>query len=271
MASNQFPTLYYTLPEETAQTPSVAAVEAADIAIRSPAGADVDLQALLTQPVAFDVTAEGPLILVVHTHATEAYTPTPGAEYEAWGAYHTLDTEHSVVAVGQALTDRLNANGISTLHDTTLHDALGYDDAYARAAEVISAYLETYPSIQMVIDVHRDAAEDAQGNQVALRTELNGENAAQLLFVVGTNLSGLEHPNWQSNLSTALQLQAACEAQAPGLFRTLTLRRQRYNGHLTPNSLLLEVGTAGNTLPEAVCSVEFFADRLAEFFIGATS
>lgn len=255
-----FPTLLFCPPAQ--QSPQT--VEAAEVSVRNPTGAELDLQALLAAPLHFDASADGPLILIVHTHATEAYTPEEGAEYESWGAYHTLDVSQSVVQVGQALADRLNANGIETLHDTTLHDALGYDDAYERAAGVISAYLEAYPGIQMVIDVHRDAAEDAAGNQVALLTQIDGAPAAQLLFVVGTDLGGLEHPNWRGNLALALQLQSYCEGVTPGVFRTLCLRRQRYNGHLTPNSLLLEVGAAGNTLPQAIRSVEFFADRLAE-------
>lgn len=259
-ARAEFPTLIFCPPAQT----SPQTVEAAEVSVRNPMGAELDLQALLAAPLHFDGAADGPLILIVHTHATEAYTPEAGEAYESWGAYHTLDASQSVVRVGQALADRLNANGIETLHDTTMHDALGYDDAYERAAGVISAYLETYPSIQMVIDVHRDAAEDAAGRQVALLTQIDGAPAAQLLFVVGTDLGGLEHPNWRGNLALALQLQSYCEGVTPGVFRTLSLRRQRYNGHLTPNSLLLEVGAAGNTLPQAIRSVEFFADRLAE-------
>lgn len=260
----QFPTLCYVpAAPDTAQ-----AVEAVSVAVRNPTGAELDLQALLAAPLSFDATAQGPLILIVHTHATEAYTPETGEDYQTWGAFHTLDPSCSVVRVGQALADRLNANGIETLHDATMHDVPGYDDAYERAAGVISSYLETYPSIQMVIDVHRDAAEDADGNQVALLTQIDGEEAAQLLFVVGTDIGGLEHPNWRGNLSLALQVQRYCESVTPGVFRTLCLRRQRYNGHLTPNSLLLEVGAAGNTLSQAIRSAEFFADRLAEVLQG---
>ena len=124
--------------------------------------------------------------------------------------------------------------------------------------------MEEYPSIQMVIDVHRDAITDTNGEELAMRTELNGQSAAQLLFVMGTDAGGLEHPNWEGNLAFALQMQAYCTSDAPDLFRELSLRSSRYNEHLTPYSVLLEVGSAGNTLDEAIRSVEFFGTKLAE-------
>lgn len=259
-----FPTMYYTPPShpDSAEMPDISL-----ISIRNPTGTELDLQALMMQPIQMDPRADGPLILIVHTHATEAYTPSVGEEYEQDGAYRTLDTGHNVVRVGQAMADRLNKNGIRTLHDTTLNDVPGYEDAYERMAAVISGYLEEYPSIRMVIDLHRDSIETEDGGELALSAEINGQRAAQLLFVMGSDIAGMEHPNWRCNLGFALRLQTECQADAPGLFRELTLRTQRYNEHLTPYSVLLEVGAAGNTLPEAILSAEFFADRLTELLI----
>lgn len=256
-----FPTMYYTLPNrtDTADEPDVSLVS-----VRNPTGAELDLEALMSQPVEMDPETEGPLVLIVHTHATEAYTPSEGEEYEAEGAYRTLDTEHNVVRVGQAMADRLNENGIRTIHDTTLNDVPGYNDAYERMAGVISGYLEAYPSIRMVIDLHRDSIQTEDGDELALSVEVEGQPAAQLLFVMGTDVAGMEHPNWRCNLGFALRLQAYCQTCAPGLFRELSLRTQRYNEHLTPYSVLLEVGAAGNTLPEAIYSAQYFADRLTE-------
>lgn len=256
-----FPTMYYTPPTQsnTTDEPDVSLVS-----VRNPTGAELDLEALMSQPVEMDPEADGPLVLIVHTHATEAYTPSEGEEYEADGAYRTLDTEHNVVRVGQAMADRLNENGIRTIHDTTLNDVPGYNDAYERMAGVISGYLEAYPSIRMVIDLHRDSIETDDGGELALSVEVDGQQAAQLLFVMGTDIAGMEHPNWRCNLGFALRLQAYCQTCAPGLFRELSLRTQRYNEHLTPYSVLLEVGAAGNTLPEAIYSAQYFADRLTE-------
>lgn len=240
-----------------------------DIANRS--GAEIDPEALITQPIAFDLTADGPLVLIVHTHATEAYSCADGDYYSTAEPYHTDDTRFNVVRVGQALADRLNALGIETLHDTTLYDKEGYYDAYERTAEGISAQLAAHPSVQMVIDVHRDAIADENGDELAVMTTLNGEQAARLLLVMGTDTAGLTHPNWRENLSFALQLQALCEKDAPDLFRQMSLRSERYNEHLTPHSVLLEVGAAGNTLRQALRSVEFFADELAELLTAASA
>ena len=259
-----YPSFYYVLPE----IPSLqfSAEDGALVKIKDGSGLTFDKEALLLQPLELTVGDE-PLVLIVHTHATEAYTPTEGSYYAAAGSYHSTDAQYNILRVGQAIADRLNSAGIVTLHDTTLHDTYGYDDAYERSAQTVAAYLAQYPSLRMVIDVHRDAVADASGAQLAFCSQVEGQQAAQLLFVMGTNAAGQEHPGWQRNLSMALKLQALCETEAPGLFREMSLRRQRYNQHLTPYSVLLEVGTAGNTLSEALLSAEFFADQLAKLLI----
>lgn len=243
--------------------PPAAAPEAAPVTVVNRAGVEYDADELLRRPIPLDLSVEGPVILIVHTHASEAYTPTPGAEYEPEGEFRTTDTSRNVVRVGQAVADRLNELGIPTLHDTTLNDVPGYNDAYERTLSVTERYLAEYPSIQMVIDLHRDALADEDGNELPLTAELDGQNAAQLLLVMGSDTDALPHPNWKENLAFALRLQSYCAARADGLFRNMELRAARYNEHTTPCSLLLEVGTAGNTLPEALRSAGFFADCLA--------
>ena len=262
-AAQYYPTLLYTPPDHGGL---LTAEDAELVSVRNMAGANYDPETLLTEPLDFPLSDE-PMILIVHTHATEAYTPADGDDYSAAGSYRTTDTDHNVVRVGQALAQRLNDNGIPTLHDTTLHDVPGYDDAYERAAAVISRYLEEYPSIRMVIDVHRDAALDENGSEVAVNCSIGHREAAQMMLVMGTDAAGLEHPGWQGNLSMALKLQAWCEKTSPGCFRPLQLRAERYNQYLTPYSILLEVGAAGNTLRQALCSAEFFADRLTDLLL----
>ncbi len=259
-----YPVLLYTPPEKPAVSAVFCGADAQLVSVRNRAGVEYDGEELICRPLEFDMTAEGPLVLIVHTHATEAYTPEEGAAYEDMGNYRTKDTDYNVVRVGQALADTLNAHGIETLHARELNDLPSYDDSYLRAAEVIQTYLEEYPSIQMVIDVHRDAVENSTGEQLAMTTELGGEPYAQLMLVMGTNASALEHPDWEQNLSCALKIQAYCEQRDGGLFRTMSLRAQRYNEHLTPCSILLEVGTAGNTLSEALRSAERFGAHLAQ-------
>ena len=254
-----YPTMLYVKPDE----PSPLAPSDTAVPVDNRAGVEFDAQALLSQPLPLAVSDE-PLILIVHTHATESYT----GDYDGAEDYHTTDTDHNIVRVGQAIADRLNTAGIITLHDKTLNDLPGYDSAYERTAQVISRYLEEYPSIRMVIDVHRDAVTATDGTELAMTAELEGAPAAQLLFVMGTDAGGLEHPNWRDNLAFALQMQALCTARAPGLFRELSLRSARYNEHLTPCSVLLEVGSAGNTLDEALRSADFFARQLTELIEG---
>lgn len=261
------PTVSPTFPPLEYRTPSkllrFSAEDAALVDITNHSGADIDPAALITQPISFDLTADGPLVLIVHTHATEAYTCADGDDYTTDEPYHTNDTRFNVVRVGQALTDRLNALGIETIHDETLYDAAGYYDAYERTADGIAAYLSDHPSIQMVIDVHRDAIADENGGELAVTTTLDGQDAARLLLVMGTDTAGLTHPNWRENLSFAIQLQALCERDAPGCFRQMSLRSERYNEHLTAHSILLEVGAAGNTLQQALRSIDYFAAELA--------
>lgn len=129
------------------------------------------------------------------------------------------------------------------MHETSLIDLGNYNDAYPRMAGLAEDWLARYPSIQMVLDVHRDSLETDDGAQLALRADVDGEACAKLLLVMGSNGSGLEHPGWRQNLANAARLQALCEQRAPGLMRDLLLRASRYNQHLTPRSMLLEVGT----------------------------
>lgn len=256
----EFPVQYYSLP---APNFSPGKADAAFVEVDNASGAEIHIPELLQMPLSFSLEGESPVVLIVHTHATEAYTMTEDQTYEASGDYRTTDPDHNVLRVGAALCEKLNALGIPTLHDKTLNDIPDYNDSYNQAARVIQNYLEIYPHIQMVIDLHRDAVTDSAGQELALCAELEGEEAAQLLFVMGTDMGTLAHPHWRENLAFALRLQTQCEKAAPGIFRKLSLRRQRYNEHFTPCSLLLEVGTAGNTLEEALRSADFFAQQLA--------
>lgn len=261
--TQEYPGLLYEPNDTTPQT-QVITGEASNVEIRNRAGVEINIDELFNQPLAIDTAVDGPLVLIIHTHATEAYTIADGDTYQETSAYRTEDREYNVVRVGQEIADTLEKRGIQTIHDTTLNDEPSYDNSYARMAEVAAQYLEQYPSIQMVIDVHRDALVDTAGNQLALTAQVSGEDYAQLLLVMGTNVSGLEHPNWRENLSCAVKVQALTEEYAPGIFRTMSLRAQRYNQHLTPNSMLLEVGTAGNTLQQALRSARLFGNTLAD-------
>ncbi len=272
-AVRNLPVIYdaYPAPEadsadKTALTAPLAfdASEADGISITGSCTYDVDKTALLTRASTLDFSLPGPKVLIVHTHTSEAYTPELGLEYDASDPYRTGDAAYSVIRVGDEIAAALEQAGIETLHETSLNDYPSYNGAYTRMEATIEAYLAQYPSIQMVLDVHRDAALLPDGSQAAFTANVDGENAAQVMLVVGTDEGGLTHPDWQENLANALKLQALLNRSVPGLCRDLDLRTERFNQHLTHGSLLAEFGAAGNTLSEAVRAGQLFGQSLAQ-------
>ncbi len=161
----------------------------------------------------------------------------------------------------------LEEAGIETLHDPTLHDYPEYSGAYDRALEAIEGYLAEYPTISFVLDVHRDAISDTEGNMYKVVSNVAGLNAAQLALVIGTDGGGLEHPRWRENLKLAAALQQRMTESYPTLMRPITVRNSRYNEHATTGSLLVEVGAAGNSLEEALLSAKLLGQSLAELLL----
>ena len=207
---------------------------------------------------------EGPQILIVHTHGSEAYTMPPGQEYEPSGESRTTDTSLNVVRVGDELAKTLEEAGLTVLHDPTLHDYPEYSGAYGRSLDAVNAYLAEYPTISFVLDVHRDAISDGDGTPYKVVSGVAGLNAAQMSFVIGTDGGGLEHPDWRENLKLPAPIQQRLTADYPTLMRPITVRNSRYNQHTTPGSLLVEMGAAGNSLDEALLSARLLGKALAE-------
>lgn len=224
-----------------------------------------DLPALLTQPLSWDLTEEDPTVLILHSHSTESYTGT----YQQTTAYHTTDTEQNLISIGSHLANLLEEGGIRVLHDTTLHDTPSYNDAYINSRASAQAYLAQYPSIRLILDLHRDSYEDEEGNQIVRTVFSQGTQLAQLMFVVGTDYAGYEHPDWQDNLALALKLQTQLESLCPGICRSINLRSQRFNQDLSPGSLLIEVGACGNTQQEALLAAEVLAEGILSLAHGS--
>ena len=220
----------------------------------------------LQKPFAAALGEGEPQILILHTHGSEAYTPAPGTEGIVWsGNCRTTDYRYNVVKVGDEMAEVLGAAGVSVLHDRTLYDYPNYTGAYDRALASIQKYLEEYPSIRSILDVHRDAIEDGQGNQYKAVSEIEGEGvAAQMSLVIGSDGSGLEHPDWMENLRLATAVQQDILEHYPTLMRPVLLRNSRYNQHATTGSLLVEVGAAGNAPEEAALAGRLFAQRMTE-------
>jgi len=219
----------------------------------------------LRQPFAARLTEDAPQVLILHSHGSEAYTPAEDAGIVWSGSHRTTDYRYNVVSVRDAIAEMLGAAGISVLHDRTLYDYPSYSEAYDRALTAIQEHLAEFPSIRFILDIHRDAVEDGQGNQYKVVSAIDGiGTAAQLTLVVGSDGSGLTHPDWVENLRLATALQEQTLAQYPTLMRPLLLRNSRYNQHATTGSLLLEVGAAGNAPEEAILAGRLFAEQFAE-------
>ena len=219
----------------------------------------------LTDTFDAELTDEGPQILILHTHGSEAYTPTAGTDVVWSGNLRTTDSRYNVVRVGDEMADVFSEAGISVLHDRTLYDYPSYNEAYDRSLAAIESYLAQYPSLRFILDVHRDAIEDSQGNQYKVVSTIDGVGtAAQLTLVVGSDGSGLPHPNWMENLKLAVALQEDLLTSYPTLMRPILLRNSRYNQHATTGSLLVEVGAAGNSPEEAALAGRLFAERMVE-------
>ena len=189
--------------------------------------------------------------------------------YKESGYYRTENADFNMISVGAELTKILEAGGISVIHDTAMHDAADYNNSYNAARKSIKKYLETYPSISLVLDLHRDAARADTGKQAKFTAKVNGETAARLMLVVGTD-SKLSHPQWPENMALAVKLHALLEKNYPGICRPISFRSQRFNQDLSTGALLIEVGAAGNTRQEALTAARLLGKTILEMSGGAT-
>ncbi len=229
----------HALINETAYEPSTASLLQAPLSLPTPAA--------FTKEYGKDQ----PYILIIHTHGTEAYASEGTDTYTREDSFRSGNKEENVVAVGAVMAETFEAAGIPTLHCTEMFDAVSYQDSYSRAAAAIRAYLEAYPSIQIVLDVHRDSIIRSDMTKIRPVTTIDGESVAQFMIVVGTDYKGANHPNWEENLSFALKIQSSLIDTSPHLARAINLRGAGFNQQYTKGSLLLEVGSCGNTLEEA--------------------
>lgn len=236
------------------------AEDAALVTLDDECGLHPDTAALLTADLDWDLHGEGPRVLILHSHTTESYAQT-AERYEESSPYRTLDPGHNMIRLGQIVADILENAGIEVLHDTDFHDYPSYNAAYSHAAASTKDYLQQYPTIELILDLHRDAADTPTG-QLVTKCSLDGETAAQLMFVMGTD-ARLSHPDWERNMSLALKLQVLLERENPGICRSMNLSKNRYNQHLGDRALLVEIGAAGNTLAQA----ELAARKLAQAIV----
>ena len=200
-------------------------------------------------------------VMIFHTHTCESYTPTENYTYEESGTFRTTDLNFSVSRVGDALSDQLLSYGFNVTHDKTYHDYPAYSGSYGRSQATVENLLVSHPGTDIIIDLHRDAIADTS---YAPSVIIGDETVAQLMFVIGTDGGGLEHPNWQQNLKFAVKVQEKANELYPGLFRPILLRNSRYNQQLGKAACIIEVGATGNTLEQAIGSMKYLSKILDE-------
>ena len=230
----------------------------------------LDLDALLKAAPALSAQGEGPKVLIYHSHATEAYTMDGTDVYRESDSYRTLDTQQNMVRIGEEMAAVFEAAGIGVIHDTTLYDYPSYNEAYSRSLAGVSALLKQYPSVVLVMDVHRDALTASDGTIYKVVAG-SVDNCAQVMLVMGSDAGGQTHPNWKVNLSLALRIQDALAEKWSTLVRPTVLRAARFNQQLSTGSILVEVGAHGNTLQEAITAARLFARTVAELIASEPS
>ena len=255
-----------TQPVEIAP-PTFCAADLEGIKFKNGSGLKYDAKTLIELPLQWDLTAAEPTVLILHTHATESYTKSPGENYEETAEFRTLDEAYNMISVGEHLAQLLEDGGITVIHDRELHDYPSYNGSYNHARKAMERQLKENPSICLVLDLHRDASGDLN-NQMRTKATVDGKASAQIMFVVGTNGTGLKHPNWKENLALALKLQVQMERISAGICRNLNLRGQRFNQDMSSGALLVEVGAAGNTHEEALAAVEVLAQAILDLAHG---
>ena len=195
--------------------------------------------------------------------ATEDYRLSAGLWYRPGDGARTTDRSRNMCAVGRVMADTLNAAGLNTLHDETLNDYPSYTGSYANSRAVVQQYLAQYPSIKVVLDVHRDAIETDSGTRMAPVCTVDGRQAAQVMIICGCDNGGsVTLPNWRQNLRFAAAWEAALEGRFPGFTRPVLFSYRFYNQDLTTGSLLIEIGGHGNNLNEALYAGKLAAEGL---------
>ena len=251
------------IPKTMVAGSSAKYVTAEGVSIYNHTDYTLDIPALLANAPQLSAAGEGPKVLIYHSHATESYTMDGTDLYEPSGDHRTLDTNYNMVRVGEEMKAVFEAAGIGVVHDTTLYDYPSYNDAYVRSVEGVAENLKKYPSLVLLLDVHRDAlvANDGTIYKVVAGTV---DNCAQVMMVMGSDATGQVHPNWKVNLALAVSIQAALSGKWSTLARPLVLRPTRFNQHLSTGTILVEVGTHGNTLQEAITAARLYARTVVE-------
>ncbi|MFT3951143.1 MAG: stage II sporulation protein P [Oscillospiraceae bacterium] len=234
---------------------------------------NADLLAESEKLPAFTIEANSkePQVLIYHTHTTESFEPYTRDFYDKDFTCKSTDVTMNITAVGDEICKQLDAAGIAYVHDTTVHDYPSYNGSYQSSRETVQAILKKYPSIKVVLDVHRDAIEQSDGTRLAPIQVIDGKRAAQLMIISCCDDGTMNMPNYLKNFRFASLLQSTTETTYPGLTRPVLFDYRFYNQDLTTGSLLVEVGSHGNSIDEVKYTGELFGKALAKALEGISS
>ncbi len=188
-------------------------------------GTNINLTEEIMKP---DIKIDNKNVLIFHTHTCESYTPSEKYQYQQTGNFRTTDLNFSVARLGEELEKHLKEYKIPTIHNINYHDYPSYNGSYTRSLQTVQNILSQNKS-DIIIDIHRDAI--GSRSDYAPIVKIGDDVAAQIMYVIGTNEGGLEHPNWQQNLKFAIKVQEKAEEMYPGLFKPIMLTKYRYNQH----------------------------------------
>ena len=226
----------------------------------------VNLKEILSEKIDLSVTKKKPSVLIFHTHTTETYPILEKSYYPVGFKTRSNDKARNMVRVGEAITEEIEKAGFSVIHDKEIHDSK-YTGAYAKSRETVEGILKENPTIQVTLDIHRDAIQDSDGTKVKPTVKVKGKKAAQIMIISGCQEEGnpiTNLPDWRYNLTFAVHLQEKLEELFPGITRPLYFCPRSYNMNVTHCSLLIEVGSDSNTLEEAVYTGKCIGVALSE-------
>ena len=250
--------------QETVLSPYNAPVNVNKVYLKNSTGVNIDFKTELSKKINLDIKKTlQPEVLIFSTHTTESYMLEDRKYYTDKDATGTTDSTKNVVHIGSIIKQKLEQAGLSVIQNSTVHDHPKFSGCYDRSAETVKSYLKKYPSIKIVIDIHRDSVNYDDGTKIKPTVEINGKKAAQVMLVAGCEAGAVEgFPNWRENLRLSMKLHQTIEEMYPSLARPITITARKYNLHLTTGSLLIEMGTEANTLSEAEYSAELVANAL---------
>lgn len=214
----------------------------------------IDIKKLLETKSDLTVKKDEPAVLIFHTHTTETYEILDRGFYAVGHKTRSNDSSQNMIRVGEETVREIENAGYKVIHDKEIHDGT-YNGAYAHSRKSVEAYLKKYPSVKIVLDLHRDAIQRSDGTKIKPTATVDGKKAAQIMIISGCQEEGgpIEgFPNWKKNLVFAVELQNTLEELFEGITRPLYFSPRKYNMDLTDCSLLVEIGSDANTLDEAV-------------------